>query len=87
MKLNAIHLILFLTPIILASQTKPDIMEGKVTFKSTSNVYVRFISTEDINTGDSLFLYTSGSFEPVLVVKQNHHLHVFVHSWVTLLLI
>ena len=70
MKLNAIHLILFLTPIILASQTKPDIMEGKVTFKSTSNVYVRFISTEDINTGDSLFLYTSGSFEPVLVVKQ-----------------
>jgi len=41
---------------------------GKVSFISTQNVYVKFISTTGINAGDTLFIETTGTLVPALKV-------------------
>ncbi len=42
---------------------------GKVTYKSTQNVYVQFESTEGISTGDTLFVKTNKKLQPVVQVN------------------
>lgn len=50
------------------AQSSDSVLLGNVSFKNANNVYVRFISTEKISIGDTLFVKTSGSFSPCLVV-------------------
>lgn len=45
-----------------------DLIEGRVTYKSSVNVYVKLNSTKGVEVGDTLFFYRD-SLIPVLVVK------------------
>ena len=49
-------------------QTSDSVLLGNVSFKNANNVYVRFLSTEKISIGDTLFVKTSGTISPCLVV-------------------
>lgn len=49
-------------------QISDSVLLGNVSFKNANNVYVRFLSTEKISIGDTLFIKTSDSFSPCLVV-------------------
>lgn len=42
---------------------------GKVSFVSTGNVYVKFISTKGIIVGDTLFIQNENTIKPFLLVK------------------
>lgn len=44
--------------------------EGKVSFKSNKNVYVKFITTEKIMLGDTLLLHDGQQWVRALIVKQ-----------------
>lgn len=60
---------ILLLPVMLAQgQDDQEIISGKVSYKSSKNIYVSFRSTEGISIGDTLFL---GAKErvPALVVK------------------
>ncbi len=59
-----------MTSFSLAGLAQQQVTEGSVTFKSSKNVYVRFNSTESINTGDTLFYDVSGKWKPALIVTQ-----------------
>jgi hypothetical protein len=52
----------------LKGQNKGVPEEGKVSFLSSQNVYVKFASTGDIRIGDTLFFNSGGQLIPVLVV-------------------
>ncbi|MEI7660978.1 MAG: hypothetical protein WCK34_02210 [Bacteroidota bacterium] len=43
--------------------------EGKVSYITSQNVYVKFQSTENIKAGDSLYIIQDGKLIPVMVVK------------------
>ncbi len=58
-------LFLFLIPIIITAQTT---QEGKVSFTSSKNIYVKFESTKNLNIGDSLYIQQNGDIIPVLVI-------------------
>jgi len=47
-----------------------DVSKGTVSFLTSSNVYVRFVSTENIETGDTLTVNVEGQFKACLVVEQ-----------------
>ena len=53
----------------LTAQNQLVIEEGEVTFTSSRNVYVKFNSTENINSGDTLFIRQNGILVPALVVN------------------
>lgn len=44
-------------------------LTGKVSFISPQNIYVKFISTEGISAGDTLFISSNGKMSPVLKVN------------------
>jgi hypothetical protein len=44
-------------------------LEGTVTFITSQNVYVRFSSTESLNTGDTLYLKNDSLMVPALVIS------------------
>jgi hypothetical protein len=43
---------------------------GVVTFKASENIYVRFLDTEMINIGDTLYLNNAGILSPCMMVKK-----------------
>jgi hypothetical protein len=49
-------------------QTESGNLSGKVSFVSPSNIYVKFISTEGISKGDTLFAFSGEKLIPVLKV-------------------
>ena len=53
----------------LQAQDQVVLENGKVTFVTTRNVYVKFNSTKNINPGDTLFLEKDGQLTPVLKVE------------------
>lgn len=66
--------ILFLVLLIcltlqIKSQTNINIINGKVSYRSSQSVYVKFSSTNGINPGDTLFIARNDQLIPVLVVK------------------
>lgn len=65
---NIFLFVLTLSSVTLYAQS--DISQGTVSFLTSSNVYVRFISTENINTGDTLTVNVGGQFKACLVVEQ-----------------
>jgi hypothetical protein len=60
--------ILSVLSIELKAQIVNEQLEGKVSFISSQNVYVRFKSTDGISPGDTLFLLTDGKPTPVMIV-------------------
>lgn len=67
---KSIFIILFaLLPLSLWSQSELLFQDGKVSYLSSRNVYVKFPSTEKINTGDTLFIRQNGTLTPVLRVE------------------
>jgi hypothetical protein len=53
----------------LISQTDSNLDQGIVSYKSTTNVYVKFSSTKNIKIGDTLFVQLDSRLVPALVVK------------------
>lgn len=52
----------------LQGQDNTVLKSGKVSYKTSKNVYVKFASTESINIGDTLFLNSKGKMIPALLV-------------------
>ena len=55
---------------IIAQSDKSNIIEGSVSYISSQNIYVKFISTEGIETGDTLFIKDKNNLIPA--VKIDH---------------
>ena len=53
----------------MKGQTPAAIEEGTVTYLSSQNVYVKFLSTSNIKTGDTLFVIQGKKLIPSLIVK------------------
>ena len=70
MKFILFILFLFSVPFSVFGQIIKPMNEGKVSFISSKNVYVKFTSTEGINTGDTLYIYQADIWKPALIVKQ-----------------
>ncbi len=49
-------------------QSETELREGNVSFVSSQNIYVSFLSTAGINAGDTLFIQ-DGSLKPALIIK------------------
>lgn len=69
MRILILLIILFIR-ITVYGQENDQRLEGKISFKNSKNVYVRFESTNGINIGDTLYTEISGNLKPVLLVKQ-----------------
>ena len=66
-----VYILIQLTSIILFAQTQSTkIVEGSVSYISSQNIYVKFNSTEGIETGDTLFIKDKSKFIPA--VKVDH---------------
>jgi len=50
-------------------QTSDDMVTGNVSYISSQHVYVRFVSTEGIHVGDTLFLVQNNKKQPALIVS------------------
>lgn len=61
--------ILIVETTTLWSQKGTSQIGGVVSFQSSQNCYVRFESTEGINTGDTLYVERNGELKPALVVN------------------
>ncbi len=61
--------ILQVLSITLEAQTLTENLQGKVSFISSQNVYVRFKSTEGISAGDTLFTLSGGKLTAVMIVS------------------
>lgn len=61
-------LALLASALLVAGVFAQDGASGEVTYVTTSNVYVRFLSTGGIVVGDTLYLVRSGTSTPCLVV-------------------
>jgi len=51
------------------SQIQIEKIEGTVTYQTSQNVYVKFISTENMNVGDTLFVLNEGKLVRAMQVK------------------
>ncbi len=69
MKYFALISMFFLSALWLNGQTTKETDNGRVSYITSQNVYVRFNSTEGIETGDTLFVKRDGKMVPVLQVK------------------
>ena len=54
----------------LSAQDNVVLENGKVTFVTTRNIYVKFNSTKNIEEGDTLYLDQAGQLVPVLKVEK-----------------
>ncbi|GAB4321375.1 MAG: hypothetical protein Kow00127_13810 [Bacteroidales bacterium] len=55
-------------PVIINAQEQA-IPQGKISYVSSANVYVKFSSTEGLKAGDTLFVPVNGQKKPALVVE------------------
>jgi hypothetical protein len=62
--------VLLLSGLELKSQTLYDAKEGKVSYVTTQNIYVKFQSTEYFTKGDTLFFKIDGILTPALVIQE-----------------
>ncbi|MBK8501795.1 MAG: hypothetical protein IPL46_06055 [Saprospiraceae bacterium] len=66
---NYIIAILILLTFQVNAQDHGETIEGKISYKNSKNIYVRFASTQGIAIGDTLYKDQSGVLQPVLIVK------------------
>lgn len=69
-----IGLCLLLTGQVLPAQDTTGLISGRVSYVTTSSVYVRFENTSHLNTGDTLFLEREGRLMPAMVVSNKSSL-------------
>ena len=81
-----------LTYLVLSAvngQVKTNFTEGKVTFKSNKNVYVKFYSTENMRAKDTLYYVGVDGLVPSLIIKhlsttscvsENFTTHIFTEG-------
>ncbi len=70
MKILSIIYFILLISNGLQGQSDQYILEARVTFKSSRNIYVKFNSTDNINPGDTLYSWYSDKWIPSLRVIQ-----------------
>ena len=61
-------IIIVVIPDLVFGQTVSENINGKVSYISSQNIYVKFKSTEGISPGDSLYISSNGKMIPVLKV-------------------
>jgi hypothetical protein len=61
---------LLLMSLALSAQINTAFTEGKVSYVSSQNIYVKFVSTEGLQQGDTLFKQKEGVYRAVLIVQQ-----------------
>lgn len=66
-KLLATYSLVMLTLLLSGQQ---QMMNGRISFISSQNVYVKFTSTENIRKGDTLYIKDKNSLLPVLTVRE-----------------
>jgi len=69
MKYLLLAIALVFSGISLFGQNPFELLKGKVSYVSSQNTYVRFVSTEGIHVGDTLFQSQNEGLQPVLIVK------------------
>jgi hypothetical protein len=69
MKYELLIFLLILLGSELAGQTVNRTKEGKISYVTSQNIYVKFQSTENIAEGDTLFVLQGNKLTPVLIVK------------------
>ncbi|MFA6597423.1 MAG: hypothetical protein WCS69_06850 [Ignavibacteriaceae bacterium] len=72
MKLVTLKYFIFLVTILAVesfSQVRIEKKEGVVTYQTPQNVYVKFVSTENIGVNDTLFISRSNALVPAIQVK------------------
>jgi len=69
MKTPLLIFLLFFLNITIFCQTTPAVLNGKVSFISSQNVYVKFENTEGIIVGDTLYISKDNVLVPALVVN------------------
>ncbi|MFA9389570.1 MAG: hypothetical protein ACERKD_07170 [Prolixibacteraceae bacterium] len=67
-RISFIVFVLLCANLVFAQEKKE--IEGVVTYVTTQNVYVKFLSAKKIQSGDQLFQRESGSLKAVLLVEQ-----------------
>lgn len=65
------YIILFfiLLSTVVFGQNNQQIMSGSISFISAQNIYVKFVNTNGIEIGDTLYVQNSNQLQPALVVK------------------
>lgn len=64
------YIVLLLVLFCFASSAQiQNLIEGKVSYLSSQNVYVKFESTKGIEVDDTLFIYSGNSLVPALIVN------------------
>ena len=63
-----IFLLFFLTSIIAAQEKKKEI-EGTVSYITSQNIYVKFLSARGVKSGDNIFFRENDLLVPVIVVE------------------
>jgi len=66
---TALILFFLLFNIVVYSQTPPEMLNGKVSFITSQNVYVKFDNTEGILIGDTLYIPHDTTLIPALIVN------------------
>ena len=66
--------IIFIISIVVFSvrlngQISTENVKGKVSFVSSQNIYVKFLTTNGISTGDTLYILSKGKLVPALIVN------------------
>ena len=68
-RLLYIYITVILSAVSLLGQESNGIIEGRVSYKNTQNVYVKFDNTDKLNIGDTLYVIVEGNELPVFVIK------------------
>lgn len=61
--------LLLIASVIAESSDRVEIFEGTVSYISSQNIYVKFINTEGIEVGDTLFVKNKNNYEPAIKVE------------------
>jgi len=69
MKTPFLVILLFFISVTVFCQTSPEVLNGKVSFITTQNVYVKFENTDGIRLGDTLYVSQDTKLVPALVVN------------------
>ena len=69
MRLGATIIIILLVILPLKGQDQEGALEGKVSFISSQNVYIKFSSTEDISVGDTIYYSSKSAYYPAYTVS------------------
>ena len=69
MKTPLLIILLSLITVTSFSQTSHEVLNGKVSFMSSQNIYVKFDNTDGIRAGDTLFITQDMKLIPALIVN------------------